>query len=125
MDNSIILFDNIEKCNSNILDIILNIIDEKCIKDKSISNSIVFLSATNKMKYSIGFSNNTNRIIYDNKKVLESVDYIINFNDINEDAISKYIEFNNIKDFDLNTCDYINYGFRGIKISLNSKNLIK
>ena len=124
-DNSIILFDNIEKCNSNILDIILKIIDEKQIRDKDISNSIVFLSATNKIKYGIGFNKDTTKIIYDNKSVLESVDYIINYNDINIDAISKYIEYNNIKNFDFNSCDYINYGFRGVKISMKSKNLIK
>ena len=41
--------------------------------------------------------------------VLELVDYIITFNDINEDAVSKYIEFNNIKDFDYNLYDYKNY----------------
>ena len=124
-NNSIILFDNIEKCNRNILDIILKIIDEKKIKDKDLNNCIIFLSATNKVSYNIGFTNNVDYIEYDNKKVLESVDYIIKFDNINEEIISKYIENNNIKDFDIKKCDYKTYGFRGLKISLNSKNLMK
>ena len=124
-NNSIILFDNIEKCNKNILDIILKIIDENKIKDKDLSNSIIFLSATNKVSYNIGFNNNSNYIEYDNKKVLDSVDYIIRFDNINKEIINKYIENNNIKDFDISKCDYKTYGFRGLKISLNSKNLIK
>ncbi len=124
-DNSIILFDNIEKSNLCVLDVILKIIYEKKIKDKSIDNSIVFLSATNKVKYPIGFSKNIDNVSYNNKKVLETVDYIINYNDINEEAINKFIEFNNIKDFDYRNCDYVNYGFRGVKISLSSKNFMK
>ena len=124
-DNSVILFDNIEKCNKNILDIILKIIDDRKILDKVISNSIIFLSATNNVQYSIGFSKNSNKIIYNNEKVFNSIDYIINYNDISSDAISKYIEYNNIKDFDINSCDYVNYGFRGVKISMNNKYLIK
>ena len=124
-DNSVILFDNIEKCNNNILDIILRIVDERKIIDKTINNSIIFLSATNKIKYSIGFNNDLDSIIYDNKKVLNNIDYVIRYNDINMDAISKYIEYNNIKDFNYDECDFKNYGFRSIKISMNAKNLIK
>ena len=124
-NNSIILFDNIEKCNKNVLDIFLKIFDEKKIKDKELNNCIIFLSATNILSYNIGFNKNANYIEYDNKKVLESVDYIIKFDNINEEIINKYIMNNNIKDFDINKCDYKTYGFRGLKISLNSKNLIK
>ncbi len=124
-NNSVILFDNIEKCNLSILESILKIIDERKIMDKNISNSFIFLSATSKLSYNIGFNNELNSILYDNKMVLNKVDYIIKFNEINIDSINKYIEFNNIKDFDYNLCDYKNFGFRGIKISLNSKNLIK
>ena len=57
--------------------------------------------------------------------MLDSVDYVINFNDINEDAISKYVEFNNIRNFDYSLCDYVNYGFRGVKISMKNKDLVK
>ena len=124
-DNSIILFDNIEKCNNNILEIIMKIIEEKKIKDKILENSIIYLSATNKISYNIGFNKEIYKINYNNKKVVDNVDYIINFNDIEEDSIIKYIEYNGIKDFDFTKCDYKTYGFRGIKISLNSKNIIK
>ena len=124
-NNSIILFDNIEKCNINILNIIMKIIDDKKIKDKELDNSIVFLSATNKVKYNIGFNKCVDSIYYDKKEVLENVDYVIRFNDISEEDINKYIEFNDIKNFDINLCDYKNYGFRGVKISLNSKNMMK
>ena len=124
-DNSILLFDNIEKCNNNILDIILKVIEERKIMDKSINNCIIFLSATNKVQYSIGFSNEAKKTIYNNKKVLNIVDYIVNYNEISKDAISKYIEYNNIKDFDYDICDYVNYGFRSVKICMNNKNLIK
>ena len=123
-DNSIILFDNIEKCNINVLDKILNIIDNKKIRDKKLNNSLIFLSATDKISFSLGFNRDINNIIYDNKKVSDLVDYVIRFNNIGEDSINKYIEYNNIKEFDLNKCDYVNYGFRGIKISLNSKRYI-
>jgi len=125
IDNSIILFDNIEKCNLIVLDKILNIINEKKIKDKSLDNSIIFLNATNKISYNIGFNTELEIVDYDNQKVLNSVDYIVRFNDINKECVNKYIEQNNIRDFDINKCDYINYGFRGIKIAINSNNYIK
>jgi len=124
-NNSIILFDNIEKSNPNILNIILKIIDENKIKDKDLSNSTIFLSATNKLKYNIGFNNELNEIEYNNNEVLERVNYIIKYDNINEETVTKYIKENNIKDFDYKKCDYKNYGFRGIKISLNSKEIIK
>ena len=124
-NNSIILFDNIEKCNKNILDIIIDIIKEKKIKDKELNNCIIFFNATNKLIYNIGFNKKENYIEYNNENILENVDYIVKFDNINEETIKKYISKNNIKDFDINKCDYKNYGFRGLKISLNSKNLIK
>ena len=124
-DNSIILFDNIEKSNKSVINIILKIIENREILDKKLNNSYIFLSATNKVIYNIGFNNITNNISYDNKEVLDNVDYVIKFNNIELDSINKYIEYNNIKDFDINMCDYKNYGFRGVKISLNNKNLIK
>lgn len=124
-NNSFILFDNIEKCNKNILDIILRIIDEKKIKDKDLNNSTIFLSATNKLNYNIGFNKSTNIIEYKNKNVLERVNYIIKYDQINEETVTKYLKEKNIKDFDYRNCDYKNYGFRGIKISLNSEYLTK
>ena len=124
-DNSIILFDNIEKSNINVLNVILKIIDEKKIKDKILENSIIFLSATNNVRYNIGFNNGFSKIKYSNQRVVDSVDYIIEFNDIEEDSIIKYVEYNGIKDFQYDKCDYRTYGFRGVKISLNSKNIIK
>ena len=83
------------------------------------------MSATNKVKYNIGFNRCIDSIYYDKKEVLESVDYIIKFNDITEDDVNKYVEYNGIKNFDISMCDYKNYGFRGVKISLNSKNIIR
>ena len=124
-NNSFILFDNIEKCDSSVIDVIVKIIDDKSIKDKKLDNSVIFLSATNNVRYGIGFSKSNYREEYNNKKVLDSVDYVINFNDINEDAIGKYVEFNNIRNFDYSLCDYVNYGFRGVKISMKNKDLIK
>ncbi|MBQ3021462.1 MAG: ATP-dependent Clp protease ATP-binding subunit [Bacilli bacterium] len=124
-DNSIILFDNIEKCNNNVLSNLLKIIECRKIKDKDLSNSKIFLSATNKIKFNIGFNNSVSTISYNNKEVLDSVDYIIKFNVIDEESVLKYVLYNDIKDFDIKSCDYINYGFRGVKISMNSKNLIK
>ena len=107
------------------LNTIINIIEEKKIKEKKLDNCIIFLSATNTLKYAIGFNKNTERIVYNNKEIINSVDYIVNYNDIDENAVLKYMEFNNIKDFDYSKCDYINYGFRGVKISMKNKELIK
>ena len=123
-DNSIILFDNIEKCNNNVLEKMINIINERKIKDKKFDNSIIFLSATNKLCFNIGFNHELENIIYDNKKVIENVDYVFEFNNIKEDSINKYIEYNGIKDFDINKCDFVSYGFRGLKIGLNNKKYI-
>lgn len=124
-DNSIILFDNIEKTNKNVLNTILKIINDRKIKNKLFNNSFIFLSATNKITYNLGFNKEYNLLEYNNDAVLETVDYIIKFDEINENTISRYIEHNNIKEFDFKKCDYKVYGFRGVKISLNSKNLIK
>ena len=123
-DNSIILFDNIEKCNSMVLDKILNIISEKKIKDKKIENSIIFLSATNKLSFNIGFSTELEKIDYDNKRVFNTIDYVVRFNDINKDSVDKYMEYNKVNSFDINKCDYVNYGFRGLKIAINNNNYI-
>ena len=124
-NNSVILFDNIEKSNSDVLDVILKIIEERKIKDKYINNCIIFLSATNKIKYKLGFINNMEKEIYSDNKVFDIVDEVVYFNDINIDAIKKYISINNIKNFDYDNCDYINYGFRGLRISMKSKDIIK
>lgn len=124
-DNSIILFDNIEKCNSSVLSNIINVISEGKIRDKDIKNSIIFLTATNNIKYNIGFSNSNKREVYNNKDIIDKVKYVINFNDINKDAIDKYLLNNKIDNFDYDMCDYENYGFRAVKISLNSKNLVR
>ena len=124
-DNSIILFDNIEKCNSSVLSNIINVISEGKIRDKDIKNSIVFLTATNNIKYNIGFSNSNKREVYNNKDIIDKVKYVINFNDINKDAIDKYLLNNKIDNFDYDMCDYENYGFRAVKISMNSKNLVR
>lgn len=124
-DNSIILFDNIEKCNSNVLSNIINVISEGKIRDKDIKNSIIFLTATNNIKYNIGFSNSNKREVYNNKDIIDKVKYVINFNDINKDAIDKYLLNNKIDNFDYDMCDYENYGFRAVKISMNSKNLVR
>lgn len=124
-DNSIILFDNIEKCNSSVLSNIINVISEGKIRDKDIKNSIIFLTATNNIKYNIGFSNSNKREVYNNKDIIDKVKYVINFNDINKDAIDKYLLNNKIDNFDYSMCDYENYGFRAVKISMNSKNLVR
>ena len=124
-NNSIILFDNIEKCNINILNMLRKIIDDKKIKDKVLNNCIIFLSATNKVKYNIGFSRCIDSIYYDKKEILDSVDYVVKFADICEEDVNEYIISNGVKNFDISMCDYKNYGFRGVKISLNSKNIIK
>lgn len=124
-NNCVIFFDNIEKCNVSVINVLMKILEEKRIKDKVLDNVKVFLSATNKVKYNIGFSRCIDSIYYDKKEVLESVDYIVRFNDITEEDVNKYVEYNDIKDFDMSMCDYKNYGFRGVKISLNSKNIIK
>ena len=124
-DNSIILFDNIEKCNSNVLSNIINVISEGKVRDKDIKNSIIFLTATNNIKYNIGFSNSNKREVYNNKDIIDKVKYVINFNDINKDAIDKYLLNNKIDNFDYDMCDYENYGFRAVKISMNSKNLVR
>ena len=124
-DNSIILFDNIEKCNSSVLSNIINVISEGKVRDKDIKNSIIFLTATNNIKYNIGFSNSNKREVYNNKDIIDKVKYVINFNDINKDAIDKYLLNNKIDNFDYDMCDYENYGFRAVKISMNSKNLVR
>ena len=124
-DNSIILFDNIERANRSVVDIIMGVIEDKKIKDKLLLNSTIFLSATSNIKYGIGFSKSIDVVKYDNKKVIDGVDYVINFNNIDSEAVSKFVEFNNIKNFDYASCDYVNYGFRGVKIAMKSKDLIK
>ena len=124
-DNSIILFDNIEKANRSVVDIIMGVIEDKKIKDKLLLNSTIFLSATSNIKYGIGFNKSIDVVKYDNKKVFDGVDYVINFNNIDSEAVSKFVEFNNIKNFDYASCDYVNYGFRGVKIAMKSKDLIK
>ena len=37
------------------------------IKDKRLDNCIIFLSATNTLRYTIGFNKNAEKIVYNNK----------------------------------------------------------
>ena len=124
-DNSIILFENVEKCDKSVLKVLLSILDEKRINDKQFNNSIIFLTATSTIKYKIGFNKGVSLETYNNKDVLEKVDKIITFNNIDINAINKYVELNNINDFNINMCDYKTFGFRSVKLAMNSKNLVK
>ena len=94
--NSVILFDEIDKAHPSIINLISTILSEKKIKTNkneeiNFNESIIFITSSIKQKENIGF----NKAIKNeeiNKLLEDKVNYILKFNQLDENSIKKIIK---------------------------------
>ena len=124
----VLLIENINYCNDRYLNNILELI--RCGKVKmskynniNISNSLIILTMTT--SGSLGFNRSNNEFI--NNKIIDNVDKVMYFNDINKKDIEKYLNKQLESSIDkeiaikkiLDESDFINNGFSKINDLLN------
>lgn len=119
---SIILLDEIEKAHPKVINLFLQILDEGYITTSHnekirFDNTIIFMTSNAKVNSAIGFS----KVISDNeflsKEILNRIDEVINYDNINREVAKKYINLKNKKiDFEevLHLSNYEKYGFRDL-----------
>lgn len=122
LDNpySIILFDEIEKANPKVINLLLQILDEGYIVGNdnekiSFNNTTIFLTSNVAVKNSVGFASNTSDNEYLNREIISRIDKVINYNPVNKETAKKYINIKN-KNVDeekvIAISNYQKYGFR-------------
>lgn len=123
----IILVDELEKANSKIWNLFLQILDEGFITDSMgekirFDKTIIFMTSNLEIKEKVGFINNANHNLEEtlSKELLGRFDSIINYQKITEDVIKEYIKtLPNSENYDLFTIikesEYEKYGLRNIK----------
>ena len=122
---SIVVLDNFEKGSKRIVNMFLNALDEGFLTDAKgeiidFSHAIIIFT-TNVMKnVGVGFSNNNSK---NNNDIINKINEVIYFNDVDEFMVREYISKNNYQNKDvLINCDYKNQGFRAINKLIKSKN---
>ena len=131
--HSLIILDEIEKANSKILNLFLNILDESKIVDShgdeiDFSNALIIATGNIKLGNNLGFSK-SNKVFdkYLSKELLARFDDIIEFNTLNYNDVYKYIKNN--YNFDekkivkiIEDSEYEKYGIRGVLKSIRDIN---
>jgi ATP-dependent Clp protease ATP-binding subunit ClpA len=144
---SVLILDEIEKCNKSILNFFLNILDEGYALDnkgnKIRFDNVIIIMTTNAFVKSntIGFNNSKKESNIFPKEFINRIDEIITFNDANIDSVRILID-NIVTDYNkkynkkillsedeknniINKSDYKNYGYRKlsrlIKKALDNK----
>jgi len=97
---SVLILDEIEKANTNVINLFLQVLDEGKIKDSKghivrfDSCVIIMTSNVGFLKNSVGFGNTTNDKLNENFSIpfMNRVDNVIKFNYLNDEAVSKIIK---------------------------------
>lgn len=128
---AIILLDELEKAHPSILNLFLQILDEGYITNAKgekidFKNTYIFMTSNAKLNKKIGFiKNKSNYETSFSKEFLSRITSIINYNDINEEMIKKYLRTKGIKDYSIiNNFDYKLQGFRGLDKYLKKEKAI-
>ncbi len=138
--NSIILIDEVEKAHPLITNLFSKILEEGILKNSkneiiNFKNTIIIITSNLKECNSIGYITNNQYDNALNKDLTSNINYIINFNELNENSIKEIVklsvnEFNynyntniNLNENDLNKI--INESLYKIYGAKNIKNLIK
>ena len=127
-----ILVDELEKATPSVINLFLQILDEGFITNAKgekidFKNTLIFMTSNVKGNKKIGFMDSS--INYNNefsKEFIARFTDIIEYNDITEEMVNKYLEKNNIKDKTIiKNFDYSKCGFRGLNYLISkSKNKI-
>lgn len=138
--NSIILIDDIEKAHPLIINLFSKILEEGILKNSkneiiNFKNAIIIITSNLKECNPIGYIKNNQHSGNLNKELTSNINYIVNFNKLNESNIKEIIKLNldefnynyntniNLNKEDLNTI--INSSLYELNGAKNIKNLIK
>lgn len=128
--NSIVLLDELEKANSNVINLFLQVLDEGFITNAKgekidFKNTYIFMTSNAEINNKIGFMKGKSN--YQNsfsKEFLGRITCIINYKNVTEDMVKKYLSKKGIKNsLILKEFDYENQGFRGLDKYIKKKKM--
>ena len=128
--NSIVLLDELEKANSNVINLFLQVLDEGFITNAKgekidFKNTYIFMTSNAEINNKIGFMKGKSN--YQNsfsKEFLGRITCIVNYKNITEDMVKKYLSKKGIKNsLILKEFDYENQGFRGLDKYIKKKKM--
>lgn len=128
--NSIVLLDELEKANSNVINLFLQVLDEGFITNAKgekidFKNTYIFMTSNAEINNKIGFMKGKSN--YQNsfsKEFLGRITCIINYKNVTEDMVKKYLSKKGIKNSSiLKEFDYENQGFRGLDKYIKKKKM--
>lgn len=125
---TIILLDEVEKASNQVLNLFLQILDEGYVTNAkgekiNFANTIIFMTSNAISSRSIGFmKNKENYYDYFSKEFLGRITKIINYKNVDEEMIKKYLDKKNISNYEIiKDFNYKEVGFRGLDKYINSK----
>lgn len=128
--NSIVLLDELEKANSNVINLFLQVLDEGFITNAKgekidFKNTYIFMTSNAEINNKIGFMKGKSN--YQNsfsKEFLGRITCIVNYKNVTEDMVKKYLSKKGIKNsLILKEFDYENQGFRGLDKYIKKKKM--
>lgn len=128
--NSIVLLDELEKANSNVINLFLQVLDEGFITNAKgekidFKNTYIFMTSNAEVNSKIGFMKGKSN--YQNsfsKEFLGRITCIVNYKNVTEDMVKKYLSKKGIKNsLILKEFDYENQGFRGLDKYIKKKKM--
>lgn len=128
--NSIVLLDELEKANSNVINLFLQVLDEGFITNAKgekidFKNTYIFMTSNAEINNKIGFMKGKSN--YQNsfsKEFLGRITCIVNYKNVTEDMVKKYLSKKGIKNsLILKEFDYANQGFRGLDKYIKKKKM--
>lgn len=130
--NSIVLLDELEKANSNVINLFLQVLDEGFITNAKgekidFKNTYIFMTSNAEINNKIGFMKGKSN--YQNsfsKEFLGRITCIVNYKNVTEDMVKKYLSKKGIKNsLILKEFDYENQGFRGLDKYIKKKKKVR
>lgn len=128
--NSLVLLDELEKANSNVINLFLQVLDEGFITNAKgekidFKNTYIFMTSNAEINNKIGFMKGKSN--YQNsfsKEFLGRITCIVNYKNVTEDMVKKYLSKKGIKNsLILKEFDYENQGFRGLDKYIKKKKM--
>ena len=128
--NSIVLLDELEKANSNVINLFLQVLDEGFITNAKgekidFKNTYIFMTSNAEINNKIGFMKGKSN--YQNsfsKEFLGRITCIVNYKNVTEDMVKKYLSKKGINNSSiLKEFDYENQGFRGLDKYIKKKKM--
>lgn len=123
-----ILVDELEKASPSVLNLFLQILDEGFVTNAKgekidFKNTLIFMTSNVKGTKKIGFIENNKNFDNFSKEFIARFSDIIEYDDVTEEMVAKYLEKNKIKDKNIiRNFDFHKNGFRGLKYYITKEN---